>query len=788
MLCLPGQAHAVTPGDWRAGNIIDDVIFYNNFAMSADQIQQFLNAKVPSCDNWGTQPYAGTTRRAYSEARGVTFPLTCLKDYYENPVTHENNLEGRSIPGGAKSAAQIIMDVSHQFRINPQTLIVTLQKEQNLVLDEWPWPKQFQKATGYGCPDSAPCDSQYYGFYNQVYNAARQFRQYANSPNSYNHIPGQNNQIRFNPNAACGSSTVYIENMATASLYNYTPYQPNQAALNSLPSGTGDGCSAYGNRNFWRYFNDWFGSTKTSAKWLRQSTANGQVWLVVEGQMQDGSYARKKWKITSHDTYVAYNIQYEPAALVSEDYLSQFTDDGTLGTIATSRSYPHFQFFDSGRRFFIPGIEYCAKNMDGSPNTSTSWGFDCFNTNVVKVVPGNEFLERVPGAGAVKPLLTTFNHITYRLSGGKKLPIYDPQTLFDMGYNWSDTTMIQDINAQQPHGPLQLSHPAVVSFAGGPFLIYDNKTFKFHNAGSFETFSAWGLHKLYKAPPLSSYDVTPPTVFSPELSVWAADSNGRKYIVDDGRKIDVTAVSADMPNVTWQTTAEDLLASLPTAAYGNYTWDRQTGAVYRIEGGKKRLVPNWANFVGLGLQIPQLLPISHTTLAQVPDGDYKLADGTLFETSTGVHMVDGTGSWHVPTYPFFIDFRLDVGGRVQGQQSLNTAYPTKGELGSRVRKSNGERFLVTNGQRLAIGESMRAEWGIPTTGFTLLTDTNISRLPLTGELGRFFLHGGGVYYAQGGQKHHIQSFGTFAALGGRMDMPNVSDDFFDAIPLGSPIP
>ncbi len=26
--------------------------------------------------------------------------------------------------------------------------------------------------------------------------------------------------------------------------------------------GTGDGCSAYGNRNFWRYYTDWFGSTK----------------------------------------------------------------------------------------------------------------------------------------------------------------------------------------------------------------------------------------------------------------------------------------------------------------------------------------------------------------------------------------------------------------------------------------------------------------------------------------------------------------------------------------------
>ncbi|MFZ1523014.1 MAG: hypothetical protein WAS94_03260, partial [Candidatus Saccharimonadales bacterium] len=42
-----------------------------------------------------------------------------------------------------------------------------------------------------------------------------------------------------------------------------TPYRPNQAALNNL-YGTGDGCSAYGNRNFWRFYTDWFGSTRAN--------------------------------------------------------------------------------------------------------------------------------------------------------------------------------------------------------------------------------------------------------------------------------------------------------------------------------------------------------------------------------------------------------------------------------------------------------------------------------------------------------------------------------------------
>jgi hypothetical protein len=257
-------AHALVGSDFHAGRIIDDVVFYNKNSMGVQDIQNFLNSKMPNCDNWGTQSYGGTTRHDYSEARGIKFPLTCLKEYYENPTTHANNLttvdgQQAAIPSGAQSAAQIIYNAAQQYNINPQVLLVLLQKEQGLVLDDWPWPIQYQGATGYGCPDNADCNANYYGFYNQVTDAAWQFRHYADNPNSFQYVIGSN-FVLWNPNSSCGGSNVNIVNQATASLYNYTPYQPNQAALNNL-YGSGDSCSSYGNRNFWRYFTDWFGST-----------------------------------------------------------------------------------------------------------------------------------------------------------------------------------------------------------------------------------------------------------------------------------------------------------------------------------------------------------------------------------------------------------------------------------------------------------------------------------------------------------------------------------------------
>ena len=81
---------------------------------------------------------------------------------------------------------------------------------------------------------------------------------YIAKPASYAYQLGWNN-ILYSPNAACGTKSVNIRNNATRVLYIYTPYTPNAAALANL-YGLGDSCSAYGNRNFWDYYSDWFGS------------------------------------------------------------------------------------------------------------------------------------------------------------------------------------------------------------------------------------------------------------------------------------------------------------------------------------------------------------------------------------------------------------------------------------------------------------------------------------------------------------------------------------------------
>lgn len=254
-------ASALSGADWQVGNIADDNLFFRTSELSPNDIQALLISKVPSCDTWGSQAYGGTTRASYAASRGYSTPFTCLKDYSQNVQGKAADAYCSTIASGTKSAAVILYEVSNACGINSKVLVDMLEKEQGLVSDDWPWSIQYRSAMGYGCPDTAPCDAEYYGFFNQVYNAARQFKVYRNNSTSYRYRAFQFNFIQWSPDGNCGGSSVYIHNYATAGLYNYTPYQPNQAALNNL-YGSGDNCSAYGNRNFWRLYNDWFGSTR----------------------------------------------------------------------------------------------------------------------------------------------------------------------------------------------------------------------------------------------------------------------------------------------------------------------------------------------------------------------------------------------------------------------------------------------------------------------------------------------------------------------------------------------
>ncbi|MDQ3123726.1 MAG: hypothetical protein M3Q14_03535 [bacterium] len=390
IIVFSGQrAGALSGSSFNPGRIIDDGIFYNGSSMSAEQIQAFLNAKSSNCDTNGVgshsyyfNPNTGevnnwnqtsdgdvwltTTRAVYGarvadyggEWRGSRAPYTCLSGYTQTTtnIAPESGICNGYTGTSNENVGQILYKIAQSCGINPQVMIVLLQKEQSLVTDTWPWGIQYMKATGVSCPDSYPaswapynCDPDYLGFFKQMYYGAHRFKRYKANATNYSYRAGRNNTIYWHPNTACGTSTVYIDNQATAALYIYTPYRPNQAALDNL-YGTGDGCSSYGNRNFWRMFNDWFGSTISSDNYwnLVRDPSNGMVYVATEFSVH---------YVPNPQTLSDWGLNTTPITDVTHQFISSRTLGSPVNRLLRDKFGNHF-LIDAGTRHYIRDSRY----------------------------------------------------------------------------------------------------------------------------------------------------------------------------------------------------------------------------------------------------------------------------------------------------------------------------------------------------------------------------------------------------------------------------------------------
>lgn len=715
---LPAQA--VSGAEWQAGRIIDDSVFYNKSSMSLDQIQQFLNAKVPVCDIWGTKSYGGTTRRAYLESRGVKFPLVCLKDYQENPSTHQSNLNGEGVPAGAKSAAEIIRDAAQTYNINPQVLIVLLQKEQGLVTDDWPEPLQFRSATGYGCPDSQPvCQSEYYGFYNQINNAAAQFRRYANSPNSYNHVPFRNNSVRYNPQVSCGSSTVYIQNQATASLYNYTPYQPNQAALDNL-YGRGDACSAHGNRNFWVYFNDWFGMSSGDGFALVKSDDPNDLrqWVV---------YGTIKQYIPDSQTIYAWGLQNVPLGTMSGATLGAISTGPNLDRLMRINGGSVLYFVDSGRRYRVPTNLFEAWNFSGVTISSVSGGLgntpsdNGYLTTSVKD-PGSSDIYLMDGGGGGSTVIRKFQNDNVRFAwNGDNAPyttisadywnniknsIGTPLTGTKISYGGAEYQSILGYRFEQP--------AAVAPLYPGAALPISAATF----------------NRLAPAGPMSH--------------MIRSASSPAVYMMDGGTRHHVL-----WPDLlaAWTTPATRII--IVNDAYVNLIASGDAVNSYFARANDSLFVIDRQK-----IAVPGGLSTAYGSITTPFNASSSLIEQFPTSGSPATGIVKGKNS--PQTYV------LDNSGKLRYLESSNKLYSWGGDsgvtvfsdyiIGSLSSASNLQVFVADGtseymldmGKKYTVSAATKARWGLSNPQF--FTDGTLNRLPAGGELTSDFKISNGSYF------------------------------------------
>lgn len=167
-----------------------------------------------------------------------------IQRFLESKNSGLARLSLKDIDGVARRPADILWRVAGSYRLNPQYLLVLLQKEQSLVEDPSPSQKQLDWATGYAVCDSCSMDDpriqDFKGFANQVEYAAKQhrerylFQMLIKGSTIAGHAPGKSSVI--------DGLVVTPANQATAMLYSYTPH-------------------IHGNQNVWRIWRRWFSRT-----------------------------------------------------------------------------------------------------------------------------------------------------------------------------------------------------------------------------------------------------------------------------------------------------------------------------------------------------------------------------------------------------------------------------------------------------------------------------------------------------------------------------------------------
>jgi len=246
MLAMPAMAAEFNPN-----YIISDNEILDKTTMSLTDIQNFLTDKGGYIANYSAIDYYGNTKTA--------------AEIIYNAAANNYDCDGVALSENPTLAEQKLK--CQPISINPQFLLVLLQKEQSLIDEKNPSQSRLDWATGYGCPDGGGCNDRWKGFGKQVNSASLQFYEYMVSPERYPYQAGKTYTFS-NPYDTINDKqdiTVTPANKATAALYNYTPHVYN------------------GNYNFWKLWNQYFTRILIEGSLVQVEGELG-VWIIQDGK------------------------------------------------------------------------------------------------------------------------------------------------------------------------------------------------------------------------------------------------------------------------------------------------------------------------------------------------------------------------------------------------------------------------------------------------------------------------------------------------------------------------
>lgn len=758
---------------FNPGLIISDAAFYDSSNMSIAQIQRFLEEKVPNCTAREGEP-------------------TCLKNYKTNSpaVTGEAGICESMPDRGEVTAAELIYYVGKACGVSPRVILVMLQKEQGLVLASRPYysasnpTRRYTFALGMDCPDTpAGCSKSSAGFFWQLYKGIGQLNRYITFPTRYpNYQPGTR-KIYYHPNDSCGRATVNVQNKATTALYTYTPYVPNAAAMRDLEVGSGSGslgdsCSAYGNRNFWRWYSVWFGDPIAGSFII--TSAAGKKYLIVNNQRA----------LFADDALLAAYKSLGPVGKVSQTYLDSFTDTANVSRLVTSAG--NVFFVEDGKKY---SFSNCAQAQVFALDCASALALSTAQNTFM--VTGGAMTEYVPGD----------NGDTYIIQDGTKRQILDAISLSDSRIG------VPALSAVKISALSHLPWGKPIVKAG---LSFTNSTTKglvvFDGTNSYnvdaKVAAALAITKWFpKSEGKLSTESIAPIDSGVAIKEIVENSAGVQYLLTKAGKRKVSGeaeLAAGAPVVS-----DALLAMIPDAPteIPASVLVKASGKaeLYLVDGGKKRQLLNTASAKKL---VPVVATdhaetLTATALAQIPTGNPVITPAAYVQVSgsSTKYMIDGLNrALVVPDANQAALLGLSKLSVVSKTQFKGYAKSSK--LSGLKFYCDGKYYIAITGKYYAISDADASHY--PGRGLILESLTCKQLEKSTTALGRFVKDANKNYWLiDGTTKRAIANVGDYTELRGDQPKAVLVGPYFlskfttgkkvgqtmstDAFPVGAPL-
>jgi LysM repeat protein len=729
------------------GLIISDSVFYDFGTMSVADIQRFLDGRVAAC-------------RAAADRPG------CIKDYrLSTPGATGSPGRCESVPAKSNiTAAELIYDVARACGINPRVILVKLQKEQGLITSTDPSPRAYDFALGMDCPDSpSGCSAASAGFFWQLYKGVGQLNWYSNPAGSFTWLkPGSVISRPYYPNRpSCGSQSFTLQNKATAALYYYTPYVPNQAALTNLYS-TGDSCSSYGNRNFWRFFSDWFGSPIGGGFLLK--AAKGETFLIVD---------EVKYRVPD-SVLLSSLAPLGPIGEISKDYLDSFTTVGDMTPLIRNATTDRYWFVDNGKRMSFATCEQVA-----------SFGLNCgsavnlTSTQFTALESGGELTNLVVGA----------SNDRYLVEAGQLREILNDESAAEANLPLTASSPIRrEALNYLPVGIPIASNGSLVGNreTGALGIVADGSFFEIDPATASDVnFGVWfkGAGSTLSTQSIQALSV------GPVIQSIVANAAGEQYLLTPSGKrlIQDTENWIDEPTVL----PASVLDLLPTV-----TEELITPAVVRSttnatlflvnEGELRPIQTSDRKAVRASLEENTVHRISPSALSQMRKGSQVIPPGALVRVGSTNFLVDGLNRlYKIPTTEQAR--ALGLGSARTVKKSAVASYERAGSLSGIKVTCNDEPHLVVAGKLVRVSPETFTHY--PTTARELDPGT-CATLSISDAAGSRFIRTSSNQYflVEDGEKRPIASKARYLNLKGSGPSAIAVDAAFAArVPTGSKV-